>query len=165
MLRLFVLAKCVAFTGMIHVRVRIKSAPKSSSPQSSESAQCENTETPSLRTLMDLQRLENVFPRLQISEKIDMFAQFIESGDEEIGIVSVNGKIILTDLLLTLFKSIIAGVRPINLDDFNLFILSVRQLLWYVAPHHVKFKDRSCTLPSQLIRFCGLNNPDRKKKN
>ena len=26
-------------------------------------------------------------------------------------------------------------------------------------PHHVKFKDRSCTLPSQLIRFCGLNNP------
>ena len=35
---------------------------------------------------MDLQRLENFFPRLQISEKIDMFTQFIESGDEEIGI-------------------------------------------------------------------------------
>ena len=122
---------------------------------------------------MDLQRLENFFPRLQISEKIDMFTQFIESGDEEIGIVSavklsqneicrpVNGKIILTDLLLTLFKSIIAGVRPINLDAFNLFIPSVRQLLWYVAPHHVKSKDRSCTLPSQLIRFCGLNNPKK----
>ena len=173
MLCLFILAKCVAFTGMIHVRVRIKFAPKSSSPQSSESAQCENTETPYLRTLMDLQRLENFFPRLQISEKIDMFTQFIESGDEEIGIVSavklsqneicrpVNGKIILTDLLLTLFKSIIAGVRPINLDAFNLFIPSVRQLLWYVAPHHVKSKDRSCTLPSQLIRFCGLNNPKK----
>ena len=48
-----------------------------------------------------------------------MFTQFIESDDEEIDIVSavklfqnefcrpVNGKIILTDLLLTLFKSII----------------------------------------------------------
>ena len=52
-----------------------------------------------------------------------MFAQFIESGDVESDIVSavklsqnefchpVNGKIILTDLLLTLFKSIILGVR------------------------------------------------------
>ena len=82
----------------------------------SESAQYENTETSPLRSLMDLQRLENFFPRLQISEKVDMFTQFIESGDEEIDIASavklsqnefchpVNGKIILTDLLLTLFK-------------------------------------------------------------
>ena len=104
------------------MRVQIKSAPKSSSPQSSESAQCENTETLTLRTLMDLQRLEKCFPRLQIAEKVDMFTQFIESGDEEIDLVSavklsqnkfccpVNGKIILTDLLLTLFKSIIVGV-------------------------------------------------------
>ena len=37
----------------------------------------------------------------------------------------------------------------------------MRELLWYVAPHHVKFKDRSCTLPSQLIQFCGLNNPKK----
>ena len=36
---------------------------------------------------------------------------------------------LLTDLLLTLFKSIIPGVRRINLDDFNLYILSVRELL------------------------------------
>ena len=170
MLRLFILVKCFAFAGMIHVRVRIRSAPKSSSPQSSESAQCENTETSPLRSLMDLERLENFFPRLQIPEKVDMFAQFIESGDEEIDIASAvklsqnefcrpgNGKIILTDLLLTLFKSIIPRVRRINLDDFNLFILSLRELLWYVALHHVKFKDRSCTLPSQLIQFCGLNN-------
>ena len=33
--------------------------------------------------------------------------------------------------------------------------------LWYVAHYHVKFKDRSCTLPSQLIQFCGLNNPKK----
>ena len=113
--------------------------------------------------------------RHQIPEKVDMFTQFIESGDEEIDIVSavklsqkefcrrVNRKIILTDLLLTLFKSIIPRVRRINLDDFDLFILSVRELLWYVVPLHVKFKDRSCTLPSQLIRFCGLNNPKRHR--
>ena len=100
-----------------------------------------------------------------------MFTQFIESDNEEIDITSavklsqnefcrpVNGKIILTDLLLTLFKWIIPGVRWINLDNFNLFILSVQELLWYLAPHHVKYKDRSCTPPSQLIRFCGLNNP------
>ena len=121
---------------------------------------------------MDLQRLEKIFPRLQIPEKVYMFTQFIDSGDEKIDIISavklsqnkfccpVNGKIILTDLLLTLFKSIILGVRWINLDNFNLFILSGRKLC-YVAPHHVKFKDRSCTLPSQLIRFCGLNNPQK----
>ena len=65
---------------------------------------------------MDLQRLEKFFLRLQISEKVDMFTQFIESDNEEIDITSavklsqnefcrpVNGKIILTDLLLTLFK-------------------------------------------------------------
>ena len=120
---------------------------------------------------MDLQRLEKFFLRLQISEKVDMFTQFIESDNEEIDITSavklsqnefcrpVNGKIILTDLLLTLFKWIIPGVRWINLDNFNLFILSVQELLWYLAPHHVKYKDRSCTPPSQLIQFCGLNNP------
>ena len=73
----------------------------------------------------------------------------------------VNGKIILTDLLLTLFKSIILGVCRINLYNFNLFILSVWELLWYMVPLHVKFKDRSCTLLSQLIRFCGLNNPKK----
>ena len=107
--------------------------------------------------------MKKFFPRHQIPEKIDMFTQFIESGDEEIDIVfavklsqnefcrPVNRKIILTDLLLTLFKSIIPGVRQINLDDFNLIILSVRELLWYVVPLHVRFKDRSCTLPSQLI--------------
>ena len=90
--------------------------PKSLSPQSSESAQYENTETSPLRSLMDLQRLEKFFLRLQISEKVDMFTQFIESDNEEIDITSavklsqnefcrpVNGKIILTDLLLTLFK-------------------------------------------------------------
>ena len=78
-----------------------------------------------------------------------MFTQFIESDDEEIDNVSavklsqnefcrpVNGKIILTDLLLTLFKSIIPGVCQINLDDFKLFILSVQELLWYMTPHHV----------------------------
>ena len=43
----------------------------------SESAQYENTETSPLRSLTDLQRLENFFPRLQISEKVDMFTQFI----------------------------------------------------------------------------------------
>ena len=119
--------------------------------------------------------MKNFFPRHQIPEKIDMFTQFIESGDEEIDVVfavklsqnefcrPVNRKIILTDLLLTLFKSIIPGVRQINLDDFNLIILSVRELLWYVVPLHVRFKDRSCTLPSQLIRFCGLNNPKRHR--
>ena len=167
MLRLFILAKCFAFTSIIHVHVRIRSAPKSSSPQFSESSQSETTETPPLRRLMDLQRLENFFPHFKFLKKL--FAQFIESGDVESDIVSavklsqnefchpVNGKIILTDLLLTLFKSIILGVCRINLDDLNLFIFSVRELLWYVAPHHVKFKDRSCTLPSQLIRFCGLN--------
>ena len=102
-----------------------------------------------------------------------MFTQFIESGVEEIDIVStvklsqnefchsVNGKIILSDLLLTLFKSTILGVCQISLDDFKLFILNVQELLWYVAPHQVKFKDRSCTLSSQLIRFCGLNNPKK----
>ena len=78
-----------------------------------------------------------------------MFTQFIESDDEEIDIVSavklfqnefcrpVNGKIILTDLLLTLFKSIIPWVCQINLDDFNLFILSVQELLWHMTPRHV----------------------------
>ena len=52
-----------------------------------------------------------------------MFTQFIESGDEEIEIVSavklsqnefcrpVNGKIISSDLLLTLFKSITLRIR------------------------------------------------------
>ena len=51
-----------------------------------------------------------------------MFTQFTESGVEEIDIVStvklsqnefcrsVNGKIILSDLLLTLFKSTILGI-------------------------------------------------------
>ena len=84
-----------------------------------------------------------------------MFIQFIESGDEGIDIVSavklsqnefchpVNGKIILSDLLLTLFKSIILGVYQINLDDSKLLILSVWELLWYVGPHHLKFKDRN----------------------
>ena len=61
MLCLFIIAKCFAFTGMINVHVQIRSAPKSSSPQSSESVQCENTETPSLRSLMDLQKLEIFF--------------------------------------------------------------------------------------------------------
>ena len=74
---------------------------------------------------------------------------------------SDNGKIILTDLLLTSFQSINLGVHRINLDGFSLFLLSVWERLWYVAPHQVKFKDRSCTLPSQLIRFYGLNNPKR----
>ena len=37
---------------------------------------------------MDLQRLEVFLPRLQIPEKVGMFTQFIESGDEEIDIVS-----------------------------------------------------------------------------
>ena len=102
-----------------------------------------------------------------------MFTQFIEKGDEEINTFfavrlsqnefchPVNGKIILSDLLLTLFKSIIPKAHQTNLDDFKLFIPSVWQFLWYVAPYHVKFKDRSCTLPSQLIQFCGLNNPKK----
>ena len=67
-----------------------------------------------------------------------MFTQFIDSGDEEINVVSavklsqnefchpVNGKIILSGLLL--FKSVIAGARRINVDDFKLFILSMREL-------------------------------------
>ena len=67
-----------------------------------------------------------------------MFTQFIDSGDEEINVVSavklsqnefchpVNRKIILSDLLL--FKSVIPGVRRINMDDFKLFILSMREL-------------------------------------
>ena len=102
---------------------------------------------------MDLQRLEKINPRLQISEKIDLFTQFIERRDEEIdvAVAVVNEKTILSDLLLKLFLSIIPGVYRINLDDFKLFILSVRELLWYVTPHHVKFKDGSCMLPSQLI--------------
>ena len=116
MLCLFVLAKCFAFTCMICVPVQIRLEPKSSSNQSSKSAQCENTDTQLLRSLMDLQRLENFFLQLQIPEKVDIFTQFIESGNKEINIVSavklpqnefccpVNGKIILSDLLLTLFK-------------------------------------------------------------
>ena len=52
--------------------VRIRSAPKSSSPQFSESAQCETTQTPPLRRLMDLQRLEKNFLRLQIPKKVDV---------------------------------------------------------------------------------------------
>ena len=95
---------------------------------------------------MDLQRLEKINPRLQISEKIDMFTQFIERRDEEIDVAvavklsqnefcrHVNEKTILSDLLLKLFLSIILGVYRINLDDFKLFILSVRELLWYVTP-------------------------------
>ena len=81
---LFIIVKCFAFTGMINVCVQIRSAPKSSSPQSSESAQCENTKTPPLRSLMDLQKLEIFFLPLQIPEKFDMFTQFTESGYEEI---------------------------------------------------------------------------------
>ena len=122
---------------------------------------------------MNLQRLEKINPPLQISEKVDMFTQFIERRDEEIDVTvaaklsqnefcrHVNEKTILSDLLLKLFLSIILGVYRINLDDFKLFILSVRELLWYVTPHHVKFKDGSCMLPSQLIWFCGLHNPKK----
>ena len=74
MLCLFILAKCFAFTCMIQVPVRITSELKSLSLQSSESAQCENTETPPLRSLMDLQRVEKIFLWLQIPEKVDMYA-------------------------------------------------------------------------------------------
>ena len=71
-------------------------------------------------------------------DRVHMFTQFIDSGDEEINVVSavklsqnefchpVNRKIILSDLLL--FKSVIPGVRRINMDDFKLFILSMREL-------------------------------------
>ena len=93
------------------------------------------------------------------------------SVDEEIDVISavelsqnqfccpVNGKTILSDLLLTFFGSMILGVHQINLDNFKLFILSVQELLCYVAPRQIKFKDKSCMLPYQLIQFCGLNNP------
>ena len=78
MLCLFILARCFAFTCIIHVRVRIRSDAKSSSPQSSKSAQCENAEAPPLRTSMGLQRLESFFLGLQAPEKVDMFTQFTE---------------------------------------------------------------------------------------
>ena len=90
MLCLFILVKCFGFTDMIHVCVRIRSEPHSSSAQSSESTQCENTETPPLRSLMDIQKLEKHFSRLQISEKVDIFAQFIESENEKIDVVSAG---------------------------------------------------------------------------
>ena len=78
------------------------------------------------------------FPRLKLMEKLTSFLR--------LNCLKRVLSPILTDHLLTLFKSIIPKVRRINLDDFNLFIHSVRELLWYGAPHHVKFKDRSCTL-------------------
>ena len=59
-----ILAKCFSFKNMIHVRVCIRCEPKPLSPQSSKSSQSENTETSP--SLINLQRLENVFPRLQI---------------------------------------------------------------------------------------------------
>ena len=57
MLCLFILAKCFVFIGMNHVRACTTSKPKPSPTQSSGSALSENTETPTLGSLIDLKRV------------------------------------------------------------------------------------------------------------
>ena len=101
MLCLFALAKCFSLTCMIHVRVHNQIEPKPSSP---------------LRNSISKKFDGSTKTWLQVPEKVDMLTQYIESGDEEIGVVSavkrsqnkfccpVNGNIILSDLLLILFK-------------------------------------------------------------
>ena len=121
---------------------------------------------PNPRTLMDIQNVETYFPRLLTPAKEEVYKEFIASGYDTIDIISaiklsdngkrpVNGKIVRADLILTHF----IGVRRNDLDDFILFLLSVRELLWYISPHLYKFQEKSWDVPKELSNFYRLNNP------
>ena len=101
--------------------------------------QAQNPDILPLRSLRDLQKIENFFPGHQIRENVNLFKQFMENYGYEIDILSaiklsqiefprpVNGKINLSDLLLILFRSRNPG--DLNPDDFKLLTVNVRELL------------------------------------
>ena len=62
----------------------------------------------------------------------------------------VNGKIILSDLLLTLFKSIILGVHQINLDNFKKFEKPKKHDYWIKKIDSVVLESLNSGLATQL---------------
>ena len=127
------------------------------------------------RTLMDMARAQCYFPKLDNPEKRDTFKKFVHGTDDmrtdlfpaifmkQNGAGTLNGKSVMHDLIILKFQSVISGVQNQHLEDFKLLIGSVRELLWYMAPHKGKFSARNCPIPTFFQFLCPLNDPKRHK--
>ena len=122
------------------------------------------------RTLMDIQNLETFLPRFKFPEHEETYKEFLKGkiNVEEllmvmtpIGTSSPNGKVVMTDALLGLWKKLSPGVRRRDLELCTSLLISLRELLWYISPHHSKLKEKNCQIPEVLLKLCDLNNPKR----
>ena len=41
------------------------------------------------------------------------------------------------------------------------YLLSVKELLWYISPHVKKFQSKLANLPKPFLNLCEFNNPKR----
>ena len=67
------------------------------------------------------------------------------------------------DVFLILCKNDCKGVLHQNVQFFSDLITAVRDLFWYISPHHVKFVSLDSILPTFVKSLIGFDNPERYK--
>ena len=120
----------VPFLSMLHIKIRTQDEL---TEESEEETPLERPQ----RTLMDLQNVENFCPRLKAPEHDDLYHKFLKGNlnvADLLKITKMNGKLLLTDALLTHLRALSSGVRRRDLENYQSLLISVRELLWYTVP-------------------------------
>ena len=63
--------------------------------------------------------------------------------------------------MLSSCRSRLSGVQRSELEPFTSFVKSVRDIIWYISPHKIKFHNNGCSVPQLFSKCCLLNNPKR----
>ena len=152
--------------GLLHVKVKV-------GVDVDESADvAEGVVGPShSRTLMELNREEIHVPQLKYPGKKELIQRYLETGNNDLlsaiqlsqSLQKLNGKSLLHDALIIKCSIQISGVRNQDLEDFKYLLLSVSELLWYLAPHEHKLSSRSCPIPSFFKHMTSFNDPKSHK--
>ena len=141
------------------------------------------------RTLLDFARESCHFPKLYHLEKQDIYETFLSCSNPTDDILESlflrgsestpsrgntllhdvrgsestpsRGNTLLHDVILMSFKTIMSGVQRSDLEPFTSFVKSVRDIIWYISPHTIKFHSNGCGVPQLFSKCCLLNNPKR----
>ena len=101
------------------------------------------------RTLMDVVHSETFLPKLNFPGKRNTIKKFLKNANKDLlsslfvssnNESSVNGKSLMFDAIITQINNLISGATYHNQHTFHSLITSIRELMWYVAPHREKCK-------------------------
>ena len=128
------------------------------------------------RTLMDFARAEQSWPCYKHVDQVPSLEQYINNSVQGIdnnsaidyleAIITnsrIQSKVLLYDALIILCKKNCCGVSAVNVDSFQKLLTAMRDLFWYISPHHLKFASHGASFPTFFNPLQGFNNPSRYK--